>query len=723
MADPKPGEGQVSVHIHVKSDAKFCDNKAEVKLTLEDGRVFTAVYNGSVLDFNMGSMDNIIIPTDDRDQKVEVRFEILSGKTNLGNTGTMVITHQEGNGGSEHDKGLNNYKTESITFDSPVVLSIDVSKEWNDGNNQDEIRPASVEVVLVADGTDTDKTLTLNSDNDWTGSFDNLPEKKDGVVIDYSVQEVNVRSGYTPSYSGDVENGFVITNTHDPTTRDITVSKVWNDGDNQDGKRPDSVKVQLYADGKECGDPVPLSDANKWTYTYNKLDKYHISGDGLVPINYTLIELETKKLEELGYASDVEGNADSGFIVKNSHTPETISISGTKTWDDNDNKDNKRPSSIGINLIKTVGENNAVTAAEITVSADEDGVWQYEFTDLPKYENGKEITYTITEDKVEYYQTVITPTDYGFDITNKYTPDKTSVNVSKVWDDNSNQDGIRPESVTVKLLADGKDTNTTAVLTKNNNWSATFANLAKKSGTDVIVYTVEEVEVAGYQADVKGNMTDGYTITNTHTPETVNITGEKTWDDEGNSDKRPESITVNLLANGVAVASVAVSEDQASGKWTYEFKALPKYNNGTEISYSVLEETVENYTASYPAGTYNIVNTYTPEEGGGEIPVPPGPLGPIGPVIDPDGPGDIPTDEPGSGDGDGTVDVDPAGDEEIIDDEKDAPSAMGDAQAEPENRGVQTGDVTDMYIWLTIFGAALVSAAAVAGTSRRRNEN
>lgn len=48
---------------------------------------------------------------------------------------------------------------------------------------------------------------------------------------------------------------------------------------------------------------------------------------------------------------------------------------------------------------------------------------------------------------------------------------------------------------------------------------------------------------------------------------------------------------------------------------------------------------------------------------------------------------------------------------------------MDEAQTEPENRGVQTGDVTDMYLWLTIFGAALVSAAAVAGTSRRRNEN
>ena len=714
MADPKPGEGQVSVHIHVKSDAKFCDNKAEVKLTLEDGRVFTAVYNGSVLDFNMGSMDNIIIPTDDRDQKVEVRFEILSGKTNLGNTGTMVITHLEGNGGSEHDKGLNNYKTESITFDSPVVLSIDVSKEWNDGNNQDEIRPASVEVVLVAGGTDTDKTLTLNSDNDWTGSFDNLPEKKDGVVIDYSVQEVNVRSGYTPSYSGDVENGFVITNTHEPTTRDITVSKVWNDGDNQDGKRPDSVRVQLYADNEECGDPVTLSEENGWSYTYKQYEKYRNEGDAIQLISYTLKELGTDELKEKGYDSSVEGNADSGFIVKNSHTPETISISGT------------RPGKIVVNLIKQVGNNDPVKAGEVEVTADNNGEWKYEFADLPKYENGRLITYTITENKVDKYQTEIN----GYDIKNTYAPDKTSVSVTKVWNDANNQDGKRPDSVRVQLYADGTPYENEVEL-KAGSWSHTFNNLPKykADGKTAVNYTVKEIAVAGYQSAITGSMSDGYTITNTHTPETIAIRVTKAWNDNNNEAKqRPDKITVKLLKGLTEINSseVYATSADADGNWQYAFTNLPKYENGTEINYSIEEVVVPGYDSAITGDAANgfvITNTYTPEEGEGEIPVPPGPLGPIGPVVDPDGPGDIPTDEPGSGDGDGTVDVDPAGDEEIIDDEKDAPSAMGEAQAEPENRGVQTGDVTDMYIWLTIFGAALVSAAAVAGTSRRRNEN
>ena len=178
---------------------------------------------------------------------------------------------------------------------------------------------------------------------------------------------------------------------------------------------------------------------------------------------------------------------------------------------------------------------------------------------------------------------------------------------------------------------------------------------------------------------------------------------------------------MNLLANGVTVDSVAVSEDQESGKWTYEFKDLPKYNNGTVISYTVSEESVANYTASYTAGTYNIVNTYNPPKEEEELPPtppetePPGPMGPTGPIVDPEGPEDIPTDEPGAGEGDGEIDVDPAGDTEVIDD-------VDKTDAETESKGVQTGDVTDMYLWLTIFGAALVSAAAVAGTARRREE-
>lgn len=702
------GQGQQSSTIHVTSEEYGSFSKGSLTLHLTSGDV-PAVYQGSIIKVETENAYN---------KGTTIPFTTADGQT-----GVIVITPHEGNDAGEDavyhfDQGKNNYDGKA-TFDN---LSFTVEKVWNDGDNQDRIRPASVEVQLYADNKECGDPVTLQESNGWNYKYINLPKGKT-----YSVQEVNVPEKYSASYSGNTENGFVITNTHEPTTRDITVSKIWNDGCNQDGKRPVSVQVQLYADNEECGDPVTLSDENGWSYTYEQYEKYRYEGDAIQLISYTLKELGTDELKEKGYDSSVEGNADSGFTVTNSHTPETISISGTKTWvGDNNNAGGTRPEKIVVNLIKQVGNNDPVKAGEVEVTADKNGEWKYEFADLPKYENGKLITYTITENKVDKYQTEIN----GYDIKNTYAPDKTSVSVTKVWNDANNQDGKRPDSVRVQLYADGTPYENEVEL-KAGSWSHTFNNLPKykADGKTAVNYTVKEIAVADYQSAITGSMSAGYTITNTHIPETIAIRVTKAWNDNNNEAKqRPDKITVKLLKGLTEINSseVYATSADADGNWQYAFTNLPKYENGTEINYSIEEVVVLGYASVITGDAANgfvITNTYTPEEGEGEIPVPPGPLGPIGPVIDPDGPGDIPTDEPGSGDGDGTIDVDPAGDEEIIDDEKDAPSAMGDAQAEPENRGVQTGDVTDMYIWLTIFGAALVSAAAVAGTSRRRNEN
>ena len=133
--------------------------------------------------------------------------------------------------------------------------------------------------------------------------------------------------------------------------------------------------------------------------------------------------------------------------IKTSTNPEnkTIDISGTKTWDDSDNQDGKRPKSITVNLLQN-GEK--INSAIVDSSND----WQYNFTNLPKYEKGKEITYTITEDAVKDYSTKID----GYKITNSYTPGKTSVTVTKAWNDNSNDDKKRPASIQVQLYANGK---------------------------------------------------------------------------------------------------------------------------------------------------------------------------------------------------------------------------------------------------------------------------
>ena len=104
---------------------------------------------------------------------------------------------------------------------------------------------------------------------------------------------------------------------------------------------------------------------------------------------------------------------------------------------------------------------------------------------------------------------------------------KIDVTVSKVWDDNNNQDGIRPASVTVQLYANGEPEGQPVTLGADG-WTHTWTGLTeKKNGTAIksekkngtaIKYTVEETAVDGYTGVVTGDAKTGFTITNTHTP-------------------------------------------------------------------------------------------------------------------------------------------------------------------------------------------------------------
>ena len=90
----------------------------------------------------------------------------------------------------------------------------------------------------------------------------------------------------------------------------------------------------------------------------------------------------------------------------------------------------------------------------------------------------------------------------------------TTVSGTKTWKDNNNQDGIRPSSITVNLLANGRQVASKTV-SASNNWQYSFDNLAAYANGQKITYTVTENAVAGYTSTV-----DGYNITNTHNPTT-----------------------------------------------------------------------------------------------------------------------------------------------------------------------------------------------------------
>ena len=397
-----------------------------------------------------------------------------------------------------------------------------------------------------------------------------------GKKISYTITEDQVKD-----YSTTVD-GYNLTNSYTPAKTSVSVTKAWNDNNNQDGSRPNEVKVQLYANGEKSGNEVTLNAANKWTHTWTELAEK----SNKKTVQYSVKEVGTVK----GYTSSVNGK-NGNFTVTNTHTPSTTTVSGTKTWKDNNDQDGKRPDSIKVNLLA-----NGKVVQSKTVKASDN--WKYSFTNLPEFENGKKITYTVTEDAVAGY----TSTVDGYNVTNNHTPATVKVSGAKTWNDNNNQDGIRPSSITVNLLANGQQVASKKV-SASDNWQYSFDNLAAYANGKKITYTVTEDAVAGYTSTV-----DGYNVTNNHTPATVKVSGTKTWKDNNNQDGiRPSSITVNLLANGRQVASKTVS---ASDNWQYSFDNLAAYANGRKITYTVTENAVAGYTSTVDG--YNITNTHNP---------------------------------------------------------------------------------------------------------------
>ncbi|KXU04444.1 Collagen adhesin [Streptococcus gallolyticus] len=106
------------------------------------------------------------------------------------------------------------------------------------------------------------------------------------------------------------------------------------------------------------------------------------------------------------------------------------------------------------------------------------------------------------------------------------------------------------------MYADGEKSGDAITLIAADNWTYTWTGLAEKANKQDITYTVEEVTaIDGYTSETTQTSANNFTITNTHTPETTEVSGTKVWDDNDDQDGlRPDSIIVNLLANGEVVA-------------------------------------------------------------------------------------------------------------------------------------------------------------------------
>lgn len=426
----------------------------------------------------------------------------------------IVFIPEQGVGGAPIYNVLSNVKTEREGGGSQgggdSLFSVSVAKIWDDSDNADGIRPESVSVTLLRNGNRLN-TVSLSQENGWKHTFLNLSGNK----ASYTVEETPI-DGYTASYSGSASEGFVIINSHSavnpPNTDDtsVFVKKQWVDDNDSQGIRPQSVTVQLIKDN-EVYRTAQLDGSNGWSYRFNDLPN----------AEYTVMEISVE-----GYSTSYNRTDGNLYTIINTAggenddpplepvNPTYSDVLVKKVWNDNGNADGTRPKSVSVNLIK---DGKRYLSAELS----EENGWQYTFTELPKSSK-----YSIYEDADGKYSVSYNGSaQEGYVITNTYPADNpqnvppeptspgiTHIPVEKIWLDNENENGTRPQSITVRLIKDG-GIYRELELTGETGWRGVFQDVPSDAS-----YSIMEKEIPNYSAAYTKSADNGFIITNTAVP-------------------------------------------------------------------------------------------------------------------------------------------------------------------------------------------------------------
>ena len=427
----KPGTSQYS------TDENAITNGYNEAVT--DGTLVTDVYGNVYIELSEGSYTLIEdIPTG-YDGASEISFSV-DGR---GNLTELTAADKDGNDVSaQYVSGMGTARL-TIKNDSKLLTTVTAETDWADSTPEN--RRVPVQIELWCNGirmTGEVYRQTLSADNNWSYVWSNLPLFTDGTVAKYTLRESMIGdTAYDPKTNGDGYADYDVTyddakyregsageyndeptwvdgqgvahyanhvllrshNSLDNGLVDVNVTKQWRDGSDQDGLRPASITVKLLRNGQETGSTLTLNADNKWSGIFRGLRAYE-RGEQLV---YTVAEAAVPD----GYTSTVTGDAAAGFNIMNTHKPETLTVSGTKTWAGDEGHETARPEKITVILYA-----NGEAQAEQTASLENN--WSWSFENLPKYGAGQKIVYTIDELKVQDYTTEVK----GYDITNRYSP-------------------------------------------------------------------------------------------------------------------------------------------------------------------------------------------------------------------------------------------------------------------------------------------------------------
>ncbi|NLW15281.1 MAG: Cna B-type domain-containing protein, partial [Erysipelothrix sp.] len=190
------------------------------------------------------------------------------------------------------------------TWDAGVVLrtriDISVEKIWSGGPDEKD----SVFVQLYRNGIEFEELIELSKANDWTYTWTDLyVTDKNREVYAYTIKEVKL-DNYSVEITGDIKDGFLITNTYVIPTGDVTAKKVWVGGP---VVKP-TVEFQLLRDGKDFGDVILLKNGTE-SYTWKDLELTDV--DGKV-YTYTVKEVDVHEDYDMTISED-------GLTITNTH--------------------------------------------------------------------------------------------------------------------------------------------------------------------------------------------------------------------------------------------------------------------------------------------------------------------------------------------------------------------------------------------------------------------
>ena len=439
-----PGENPPTPEVFSKWGWTNSDDKLKLTYTLNINQGHTALHN-----------------IDIKDQLAFTDGKIKADSVNI-HTGTWRI--------SDEDGAYHLRDTTNVTKDySPVVSADGQSLTVHIGDLAPE------QGMTIRYDVYLDKVPVINTayKNHATMTATEVEEQTKDAVILYQFLEGNFNGEkYSFTIHKKGENGQALAGATFAVTADDTGEQVGIITTDEDGVGT-------------------ITGLIKQAYTVQEIQ---------APTGYNLLE-EPIKISKDDFGNDLAISRD---VV---NQKEKTSISGQKTWNDNDNQDGKRPSKITVNLLA-----NGVKVASKEVKPDATGNWTYHFDNLDVVDDaGNVIAYTVSEEPVAGYETTVE----GTNITNNRIPDMTEVVVKKVWDDKENKDGLRPEKITIRLLADGQEV-AVKEITTTDNWQASFTDLPEYKDGKKIVYTITEDPVAGYTSKI-----DGFTVTNRHIPPTT----------------------------------------------------------------------------------------------------------------------------------------------------------------------------------------------------------